>query len=314
MRKRIPVLTLVLTLCTAPPVGAFFGISPDDLLIWLVLRPKMHRNQDAMIANQVLELQEMVAQLQTAQEQLQHVQDASQGLIGAIDGPIRDLIATPRELFDRAPVWADDFTGPATGVVDAVQDMRLGTSFRASWQDLLDAAPPVTGETVRASYAGQPAEVAEAAAAAWRDRQDDADARLVQTHAQAAAGAHAQRMGVSASAAIAGLAERLDAVDPLTGTENRSGSALREADALAALTQVEVLIARAQALTVRSAVETSAQYGAEIARRERGAMHAAERLANAAALEAQLQAIEAQRDARERGLRFRLHPLYGGTN
>ena len=58
MKKRVITSALVFALAASVPALAIFGIpSPEDLLIWFVLRPMMHGNQRAMIANQVQELQ-----------------------------------------------------------------------------------------------------------------------------------------------------------------------------------------------------------------------------------------------------------------
>ena len=52
MNKRGMTWALVIALTAAVPAFGIFGIpSPDELLIWLVLRPMMHGNQRAMIAN-----------------------------------------------------------------------------------------------------------------------------------------------------------------------------------------------------------------------------------------------------------------------
>ena len=58
MKKRVITWALVFALAAAVPAFGIFGIpSPEDLLIWFVLRPMMHGNQRTMIANQVQELQ-----------------------------------------------------------------------------------------------------------------------------------------------------------------------------------------------------------------------------------------------------------------
>ena len=69
MKKRVITWTLLVALTVAVPAFGIFGIpSPEDLLIWFVLRPIMHGNQRAMIANQLEQLRQLVEQLQTARE------------------------------------------------------------------------------------------------------------------------------------------------------------------------------------------------------------------------------------------------------
>ena len=83
MKKRVITGALVFALGASVPAFGIFGIpSPEDLLIWFVLRPMMHGNQRAMIANQVQELQKLVAQFETARNQLTEVTDSVQGLVG----------------------------------------------------------------------------------------------------------------------------------------------------------------------------------------------------------------------------------------
>ena len=93
MKKRVITWTLLVALTAAVPAFGIFGIpSPEDLLIWFVLRPIMHGNQRAMIANQIEQLRQLVEQLQTARSQLTHVTDSVQGLVGPIADPIADLV------------------------------------------------------------------------------------------------------------------------------------------------------------------------------------------------------------------------------
>ena len=64
MKKRVITWALIIALTAAVPAFGIFGIpSPEDLLIWFVLRPMMHGNQRAMISNQVRELEKLVEQL-----------------------------------------------------------------------------------------------------------------------------------------------------------------------------------------------------------------------------------------------------------
>ena len=56
MRRRIVALTLLLTLTSAVPASAFL----EGIVLWVMERSWIRPNQDAQIANQVLELREMV--------------------------------------------------------------------------------------------------------------------------------------------------------------------------------------------------------------------------------------------------------------
>ena len=114
---------------------------------------------------------EMVSQLQTARNQLQFVEDSAQGMIGAINDSMRDLIAEPLGFYDGVATWKDDFTGQAGDIAEAIQALSTGVSFRDTWQTALDDARTVTANTVRDSYADRPADVAQAAVAAWQDRE-----------------------------------------------------------------------------------------------------------------------------------------------
>ena len=308
MRRRIAALTLFLTLTSAVPASAFL----EGIVLWVMERTWIRPNQDAQIANQILELREMVSQLQTARNQLQFVQDSAQGLVGSINDSMRDLIAEPLGFYNGVATWKDDFTGQAGDIAQAIQDLSTGVSFRDTWQTALDDARTVTADTVRDSYADRPAAVAQAAVDAWQDREAQADERLGRSHTQADAGAAAQDTAAGATAALHGFADQIDTIDPITGTPNRSGTALQEAEALGSLTQVDLLLARAQTLAIQSAADTAEQYEAERARAQRDAEFIAQRTAAAAALQTQIQAIEAQRANRQRGLELRLHPMYGG--
>ena len=124
MKKRVITWALVFALAAAVPAFGIFGIpSPEDLLIWFVLRPMMHGNQRAMIANQVRELEKLVAQLETARSQLTQVRDAAQGLVGAIARTRwRTWSQRPPIMLNTARDWHADFTGPAGDMVGSVRD------------------------------------------------------------------------------------------------------------------------------------------------------------------------------------------------
>ena len=260
-------------------------------------------NQLTQISNQVRAITEMQQQLAQQVQQYTQLRDQAMGLVGAITTPINELIALPAELLSEARSWAGDFTGDAGDLVDAVTDMGSGTSFRESWQTALDDARTVTAATVRDSYADQPADVAQAAVAAWQDQEAQADERLVLTHVRADAAATLAVTAQSAQAKLDALAND----NPVTDT------ALQQAVLAGNLSQAQILTALAQIEAWDRSEAAAVAYESEIGRRERDAAAAAERIAAAAAVQRQLQAIEAQRANRQRGLELRLHPMYGGN-
>ena len=142
MKKRVVTWTLLVALTVAVPAFGIFGIpSPEDLLIWFVLRPIMHGNQRAMIANQIEKLQRLVEQLQTARNQLTHVTDSVEGRVGPIADPMADLVAVPTGLINTTRDWHADFTGPAGDMVTSLGELTAnGESFSRSWRDVLGAA------------------------------------------------------------------------------------------------------------------------------------------------------------------------------
>ena len=173
-KKRVIAWTLLVALTAAVPAFGIFGIpSPDQLLIWFVLRPMMHGNQRTMIANQVRELQKLVEQLQTAQSQLTQVRDAAQGLVGAITDPMADLAATPNDLLNTARDWHSDFTGRAGNMVESIRDFADNSaSLSRSWRDVLQAADTVTETDIRNIYQSGP-NAADAAVATFERQRSE---------------------------------------------------------------------------------------------------------------------------------------------
>ena len=313
MRRVIAaVLILGMALLGATPAWAILGLpSPEDLLIWLVLRPWMHRNQDTQIANQIRELQKMVAELRTASGQLAQVRNMAQGQIGAIASPIADLMALPACLLDTARDWQDDFTGPAGDLIGTLTDFRAGTSLSESWRDILDAADTVSEADIRAVYAGG---AGDRTATAYAARRAAAEDRLARIGARADAAADIQELRAATTATLDTVAGRIDA-DPLTGGPNRSGTALDEGTAIGGIAQLRMLIGMGRGQAVASGAAAAEATAAEVARREMEA----ERLAGRTALEAEWAAaraaLEANRADRLESLYggFPLHPLFGGT-
>ena len=307
--------TLVVALTAAVPAFGIFGIpSPDELLIWLVLRPMMHGNQRVMIANQLLELQELVDQLRTAQQQLSHVRDRAQGLIGAITDPMAGLVATPTDLLSTARGWHSDFTGPAGDMVRSIRDLAgNGESFSRSWRDVLQASDTVTAADIRTIYQSGP-NAADTAVATFERQRAEGERRLGYAEARADAGADLMQLREATAGAMNRISERVDD-DPDAGGPNRSPTALIEGDAVASLAQLRALIGIGRSRAV-AATETAAdRFRQEQWRREIEARRLAERVA-LETVWVQEQAIMATRSNERIAAMYggyRLHPFFSGN-
>ena len=315
MKKRVITWALVFALAAAVPVFGIFGIpSPEDLLIWFVLRPMMHGNQRAMIANQVQELQKLVAQLETARSQLTQVRDAAQGLVGAITDPMADRVAAPTGLLHTARDWHSDFTGQAGNMVGSIRDLaNNGESFSRSWRDVLQEADTVTETDIRNIYQSGP-HAADAAVATFRRQRVEGARRLEYAGARADAGADLIEIREATTGALSRIGERVDA-DPATGGPNRSSAALTEGDALASLAQIRALIGIGRSRAMAATEAAADRFRQEELRRELEAR----RLADRAALEAQWAqeqvALAAGASERIESMYggYRLHPVFSGN-
>ena len=305
MKKRVITWALVFALAAAVPAFGIFGIpSPEDPLIWFVLRPMMHGNQRAIIANQVQELQKLVEQLQTAQTQLTQVRDGAQGLVGAITDPMADLVAAPTDLLNTARDWHADFTGPAGDMVGSVRDFaNNGESFSRSWRDVLQASDTVTEADIRNVYQSGP-HAADAAVATFERQRVEGARRLEYAGARADAGADLIEIREATTNAMSRIGERVDD-DPDTGGANRSSPALTEGDVLGSLTQIRTLIGIGRSRALAATEDAAARFRQEERRRE----IEARRLDGRAALEAQwaLERMDVAARANER-----IESMYGG--
>ena len=302
MKKRVITGALVFALAASVPAFAIFGIpSPEDLLIWFVLRPIMHGNQRAMIANQVQELQKLVVQFETARNQLTEVTDSVQGLVGSITGPMTELVATPTDLLNTTRDWHSDFTGQAGSMVDSLRGLAAnGESFSRSWRDVLQEADTVTEADIRNVYHGG----ADDAVATFERQRADADRRLEYAGARADAGADLMEIRAATTGAVGRIGELVD-TDPGSGTPNRSAAALTEGDVLGSLTQIRTLIGIGRSRALAATEDAAIHFRQEERRRE----IEARRLANRAALEAQWAQERADVAARANE---RIESMYGG--
>ena len=302
MKKRVITSALVFALAASVPALAIFGIpSPEDLLIWFVLRPIMHGNQRAMIANQVQELQKLVEQFETARSQLTQVRDAAQGFVGSITAPMAELVATPTDLLNTTRAWHSDFTGQAGSMVDSLRDLAAnGESVSRSWRDVLQAVDTVTAADIRNIYQGG----ADDAVRTFQRRRYYADRSLEYAGARADAGADLMQIRAATTGAIGRIGERVDA-DPCSGAPNRSTAALTEGDVLGSLAQIRTLIGIGRSRALAATEDAAARFRQEELRRE----IEARRLDGRAALEAQwaLERVDVAVRANER-----IESMYGG--
>ena len=303
MKKRVITGALVLALAASVPAFGIFGIpSPEDLLIWFVLRPMMHGNQRAMIANQVQELQKLVAQFETARNQLTEVTDSVQGLVGEITEPMTELVATPTDLLNTTRDWHSDFTGQAGSMVDSLRNLAAnGESFSRSWRDVLQEADTVTEADIRNIYQG---DGAADAVATFQRRRDYADRSLEYAGARADAGADLMEIRAATTGAVGRIGELVD-TDPGSGAPNRSAAALTEGDVLGSLAQIRTLIGIGRSRALAATEDAAIHFRQEERRRE----IEARRLANRAALEAQWAQERADVAARANE---RIESMYGG--
>ena len=305
MNKRVMTWVLLIALAAAVPAFGIFGIpSPEDLLIWFVLRPIMHGNQRAMIANQVRELEKLVEQLQTAQTQLTQIRDGAQGLVGAIADPMAELVATPTDLLNTARDWHSDFTGPAGDMAGSIREFANNSEFFSrSWRGLLQEADTVSAADIRNVYQSGP-HAADAAVATFERQRVEGDRRLEYAGARADAASDLMQLRESSIAAVNRIGGRVDA-DPDTGEPNRSSPALTEGDVLASLAQIRTLIGIGRSRAMAATEAAADRFRAEELRRQ----IEARRLADRAALEAQW---AQQQAALAAGADTRIQSMYGG--
>ena len=281
MKKRVIAWTLLVALTAAVPAFGIFGIpSPEDLLIWFVLRPIMHGNQRAMIANQLEQLQRLVEQLQTARNQLTHVTDSVEGRVGPIADPMADLVSAPTDLLNTTRDWHSDFTGPAGAMVTSLRELTAnGESFSRSWRDVLQEADTVTAADIRNVYPGSAdsqrwpffSAGATTPIAAWNMPEPGPTPGPTWSQSTRPPPRPLGRIG-----------ERVD-TDPDTGGANRSSAALTEGDVLGSLSQIRTLISIGRSRAAAATQDAAARFRQEELRRETEAR----RLADRAALQAQ---------------------------
>ena len=203
----------------------------------------------------------------------------SLNMIGGFQQSYRDLLAVPVELSDA------------------------GVETLNFWQDQINDARTVTAGAVRGAYADQTPAVIDAAEDHWNTRQADADRRVAFANLRT----DAERALLDTIAAARAAADDAAAENTVTNT------GIGQVRVAGTMTSGQLLVAVAQVKALQATEAAALAYETEIGRRERDAEDLVDRIAAAAALQTQLQAIESQRANRLRGLEFRLHPMYGGN-
>ena len=294
-RNFVPaLLTALLALASPAPASAQF-----DFGSWLQ-RAQIIANQITQISNQVRQIRSMARQLSELEDQLDHMERAARGRINALVAPFSDLAADPVGLVRDGLGWRGDFTGAASGTVDAVRDMGGGQSFTGLWRTARGAVDRVSEADILALFRDHPPEVA---------------ARVLDNHRRARVAADRQRVldyaTLDAAAALAGTIESAQgSFADLTANCNLSNTALQQAGVAAALSQGRINAALGQVLAHQTVEQANRTREAELARLEwLGRWHDDRSQANALAVTLRDAASRNRTTLRE-GLLFRVPSFY----
>ncbi|MCY3809897.1 MAG: hypothetical protein OXG58_10835 [Gemmatimonadetes bacterium] len=297
MRHRILIAALLvplLLLAGARPVSAQL-----DLGSWFQ-RATIIANQITQIRNQVSQIRSMGRQLTELRGQLDHMERAARGEIDALLRPFSDLAADPVGLVRNGLSWRSDFTGQASGTVDAVRDFGNGRSFTELWRAVHGTADRVAEADILGLYRNLSPQAATQAVEDYRHAREAADRHRVLDYA--------------ALDAAAALAETIESAQgsfgDLTANGNLSNTALQQAGVAASLSRGRINAAAGQVLAHQAAVEASRARQAELARLEwLGRWHDDRARANAMALTLR-DAASQNRAALRDGLLFRIPSFY----
>ena len=293
----VVVIPLLIVLMTTPAYAVFGSI------LAAIQRAQMIVNQGVQIYNDSMEKITLDGQLREMTEQFAHLQEQALGSVGAITQPFTDLASVPTQIIGTGLSWKTDFTGEARDLVSAVEKMgATGRSFRESWRPQLAAADTVTENDIIALYGDYPPEVAARASDGYLREREQADKRLVLDHA----------LSEAAATVITAAREAAEAYGRLRNNTNVSNTALAQLQVSAQVTEGNLTAAIAQLWAFQAAKGAAEDYEREIERREALARWIDMQRQAEITFAAQQAGLDARRDAMREGLRFRIHPIYGG--
>lgn len=248
------VVVLGLVLWTTPAHGFVAAWIQRALII---------AQQLTQIGNQVEQIKDFKAKLDKMREQVEMVKDMKDSVrdgLNALKGEFTSLVTDPVDLVGDTMNWGSEFKGEARRTFDAAKDFGgAGVSLRESWRNRLNDADRVTEGDILDLYRDLRPEVAATAVDIWKRRREDADVQLVMDHTVSDAAASLTKM----------LKDAQGSLDKIRNQNNKSATALAQAQVTALATQGEVLLSLAQLQAWDAARQSAENYRKEIQRRER---------------------------------------------
>ena len=293
----VVVVPLLIALTTTPAYAIFGSILAG------IQRAQMIVNQGVQIYKDTMAKITLDGQLTQMTDQFAHLREQALGGVGALTEPFTDLASVPTQFIGLGLSWKNNFTGIAQGVAASVENMgETGKSFRESWAQRLTDADTVTENDIISLYEGFRPEIAARASSGYLAAREEGDKRLVLDHATSDVAAN---LMVAAKAAV-------ESYEGLRNNTNTSNTALAQSQVAGTVTQGNLTAAMAQLMAYQAAKEAAADYEREIGRREALARWIETQRRAEINFNAQQAGLDARRDTMREGLRFRIHPNYGG--
>ena len=294
----VVVAPLLIVLTTTPAYAIFGSILAG------IQRAQMIANQGIQIYKDTMAKITLDGQLTQMTEQFAHLQEQALGGVGALTDPFTDLASVPTRFIGVGLSWKNDFTGIAQGVASSVENMgETGKSFRESWSQRLTDADTVAETDILDLYADYRPEIAAEVANGYLAAREEGDKRLVLGHAMSDVAAN---LMVAAKAAV-------ESYEGLRNNTNTSNTALWQSQVAGTVTQGNLTAAMAQLMAYQAAKEAAEDYEREIGRRQQLARWIETQRRAEINFNAQQAGLDARRDTMREGLRFRIHPNYGGS-
>ena len=179
---------------------------------------------------------------------------------------------------------------------------ETGKSFRESWSQRLTDADTVAETDILDLYADYRPEIAAEVASGYLAAREEGDKRLVLGHA----------MSDAASNLMIAARDAVESYEGLRNNTNTSNTALAQSQVAGTVTQGNLTAAMAQLMAFQAAREAAEDYEREIGRRQELARWLEAHQRAEINFAAQQAGLDARRDTMREGLRFRIHPNYGG--